>query len=150
MMHRCIISLAANCNQKENLAEARHRLSQILFDIIYTTELWTEPIHSVHSQEQFKTIAGKHTDCKYLNQLAYAYTTLNTKELESALKAIESTMGRSESDRQQGIVRIDLDLMLFDETRHHTQDWERIYIKELLRQKVEHQQDFGITDTVTI
>ena len=118
--HSCIISLAANCNQEENLAEARRRLSQILFSTTYTEAIWTEPF--------------KHPDSPlYLNQLVYAKTSRTAEELESELKTIERDMGRTPADRQQGIVCIDLDLMQHDDTRYHLRDWERPYIQQLLR-----------------
>lgn len=138
-MHSCIISLAANCNQKENLAEARQRLGQILFDVQYTRELWTKPVGSSASTLTPARQEKNHSECKYLNQLAYAHTELECDKLEQALKAMEREMGRKDADRRQGIVRIDLDLMKYDDMRHHTQDWERPYITELLRQEVEHQ-----------
>jgi len=138
-MHSCIISLAANCNQKENLAEARQRLGQILFDVQYTRELWTKPVGSSVSTLTPARQEENPSECKYLNQLAYAHTELECDKLEQALKAMEREMGRTDADRRQGIVRIDLDLMKYDDTRHHTQDWERPYITELLRQEVEHQ-----------
>lgn len=138
-MHSCIISLAANCNQKENLAEARQRLGQILFDVQYTRELWTKPVGSSVSTLTPARQEENPSECKYLNQLAYAHTELECDKLEQALKAMEREMGRTDADRRQGIVRIDLDLMKYDDTRHHTQDWERPYITELLRQEIEHQ-----------
>lgn len=138
-MHSCIISLAANCNQKENLAEARQRLGQILFDVQYTRELWTKPVGSSVSTLTPARQEENPSECKYLNQLAYAHTELECDKLEQALKAMEREMGRKDADRRQGIVRIDLDLMKYDDTRHHTQDWERPYITELLRQEIEHQ-----------
>lgn len=138
-MHSCIISLAANCNQKENLAEARQRLGQILFDVQYTRELWTKPVGSSVSTLTPARQEENPSECKYLNQLAYAHTELECDKLEQALKAMEREMGRTDADRRQGIVRIDLDLMKYDDTLHHTQDWERPYITELLRQEVEHQ-----------
>lgn len=137
-MHRCIISLAANCNQKENLAEARKLLGQILFDVRYTRELWTNPVGSVSSQPSARGETNS-SECQYLNQLAYACTELSCDELERTLKAVECRMGRTEADRRKGIVRIDLDLMLYDDTRHHIQDWGRPYITQLLRKEVEHQ-----------
>ena len=119
-MHRCIISLATNCNQEENLREARQRLGQILSDTSYTKELWTQPFRSKCTY-------------LYLNQLAYAETSLSVNQLEETLKRIEMEMGRTAEDRQHGIVRIDLDLLLFDHERYHLHDWERPYIQELLR-----------------
>jgi 2-amino-4-hydroxy-6-hydroxymethyldihydropteridine diphosphokinase len=68
----------------------------------------------------------------YLNQLVYATTALEVEELIEALKAIERQMGRTAEDRRQGIVRIDLDLMQYNDERHHLRDWERPYIKALV------------------
>jgi 2-amino-4-hydroxy-6-hydroxymethyldihydropteridine diphosphokinase len=124
-MHSCIISLAANTHQEENLAEARERLSRILLDIDYTIELWTEPYNAKESK-------GATEQKLYLNQLAFAQTELSVEELAKALKEIERSMGRNETDRQSCIVRIDLDLMQYDQTKHHLRDWERPYIQELL------------------
>lgn len=41
-------------------------------------------------------------------------------------------MGRTQEDRTAGIVRIDLDLLQYDNDRYHLRDWERDYIKKLL------------------
>ena len=43
-------------------------------------------------------------------------------------------MGRSTEDRQQGIVRLDLDILEYDGVRHHLADWDRHYVKLLLPQ----------------
>ena len=119
-MHRCIISLAANCQQEENLARARECLGRILTDMSFTEELWTAPVGTVRRLD------------KYLNQLLYAETSLSVEELTSRLKEIEMLMGRTDDDRRQGIVRIDLDLMQYDKERYHLRDWERPYIQSLL------------------
>jgi 2-amino-4-hydroxy-6-hydroxymethyldihydropteridine diphosphokinase len=120
MMHRCIISLAANCQQEENLARARECLGRILTVIRFTEELWTDPVGTVRRPD------------KYLNQLLYAETALCVEELVDHLKEIEIRMGRTDDDRRQGIVRIDLDLMQYDKERFHLRDWERPYIQSLL------------------
>ena len=120
-MHQVVISLAANCDAEKNLPEARLCLEQILSFTHYTDALWTEPI------------GGKRKDY-YLNQLVMAETKLSFDELHSQLKAIEMKMGRTAEDRQEGIVRIDLDILAFDNNRHHLADWERHYVKILLPQ----------------
>ena len=38
------------------------------------------------------------------------------------------------TERKQGIVRIDIDILLADGQRHHEDDWERPYVKNLLAQ----------------
>lgn len=119
--HRCIISLASNCDAEKNLPEARLCLEQILFDCKYSDAIWTEPI-------------GSKRKAPYLNQLVKGATTLTLDELNTWLKSMEQRMGRSNEDRQQGIVRIDLDTLLFDDKRYHERDWERPYVASLLPQ----------------
>ena len=122
-MHNCIISLASNYRQEENLAEARQRLSQVLLECRFTRELQTEPFRSSRPE-------------LYVNQLLYAKTQLDAMQLVRLLKELELAMGRTAEARSQGIVGIDLDLMLFDETRYHLRDWERPYILALLNEPV--------------
>ena len=118
-MHNVIISLASNYEQAKHLTEARTLLGRVLCDLRYTPEIWTEPI-------------GGKTSTLYLNQLATATTTLTPQQLTATLKDIERTMHRTEFDRQRNIVRIDLDLLLYDKQRHHVADWDRPYVKQLL------------------
>lgn len=115
-----IISIASNDQQEQNLSEARRCLGQILSDLHFTEELWTEPF------------SEKNTSRLYLNQLVYAHTTLNAQELNAALKTIEKQMGRTPKQKLRGIVSIDLDLMQHNGLRFHLTDWERPYIKQLL------------------
>lgn len=117
----CIISLASNHDAEKNLPEARLCLEQILLDAKFSDAIWTEPI-------------GSKRNDKYLNQLVKAFTTLSADELNTRLKAIEQHMGRSDADRRQGIVRVDLDLLQYEDQRFHLRDWERPYVKDLLPQ----------------
>lgn len=120
-MHWVLISLAANCDAKKNLSEARQRLGQVLSSVSFTEELWTEPI-------------GARRPDLYLNQLATGMTTLDTDSLNLWLKDTELQMGRTPQDREQGLVRIDLDLLQYDHQRHHLRDWQRDYVTQLLTQ----------------
>jgi 2-amino-4-hydroxy-6-hydroxymethyldihydropteridine diphosphokinase len=122
MTHQVLISLASNWKQKKNLSEARLCLGEILFQPHFTEELWTAPIGCASRPD------------KYLNQLVLATTTLEKSELNQHLKQIEIAMGRDTEKRRSGIVPIDLDLLLFDEERHHLKDWSSPYFKELISQ----------------
>lgn len=126
--HSCIISLASNCCQEENLAEAQRRLSEILFSASYTEAIWTEPFKS----SNLSPLLSLHSPL-YINQLVYAQTSLTDEELQARLKQMECEMGRTADDRAKGIVRIDLDLLQYDEERYHLRDWERPYVQQLLR-----------------
>jgi len=119
--HQVIISLASNREAKKNLFEARRHLEQILHDVRFSASIRTRGI-------------GTKRQCYYQNQLLFASTTLDVADLESTLKTIEHEMGRNAADRSQGVVRIDLDLLLYDGCRYHLRDWERPYVQRLLPQ----------------
>lgn len=120
-MVNVILSLAANRYQKSNLAKARQRLGEVLTNIHYTTEQWTEPLST------------KRRD-PYLNQLAEGQTELGLEKLNRRLKQIETDFGRTPEKRQRGIVPIDLDILQYGDQRHHERDWQRPYVADLLGQ----------------
>ncbi len=129
MTHKVIISLASNHDQETNLHQARLCLAQILSSCIYSDAIWTRPFHAGAADDGCGPDDG---EAMYLNQLVCATTSLDTDELSLALKDMERQLGRTGEDRRNGIVRIDLDLLQYDDQRHHLQDWGRPYIKALL------------------
>ena len=120
-MHKVLISLASNYHQEEHLHQAREALVQILSSPHYTEEIWTEPVGKSSAEGVL-----------YLNQLVQACCDLNSDELNQRLKDIEKALGRTDSLRLQGLVPIDLDLLLHDEIRFHLRDWQRSYVRDLL------------------
>ena len=119
MMHRVILSLAANRYQKSNLAKARQCLGEVFSELRYTTEQWTEPLSSTRQDP-------------YLNQLAEGDTELTLETLNRRLKQIETDFGRTAEKKRLGIVPIDLDILEFDGQRYHERDWQRSYVTSLL------------------
>lgn len=119
--HRVIIALASNHEAEKNLFEAKKRLEQIL--------------HDAHYSECKRSQAfGSKSKGFYYNQLLFCTTDLSVEQLITVLKDTETEMGRTTETREQGIVGIDLDLMLYDDERYHLRDWERPYIQSLLPQ----------------
>jgi len=127
--HRVILSLASNHEQEKHLSEVRKRLGQVIGSLSFTEELWSEPYSSVKRKEPETT-----SKPLYLNQLVQGVTSLSVDELTLWLKQTEVDMGRTAEARTQGIVDIDLDLMLYDTVRYHERDWTRPYITPLLAQ----------------
>ena len=117
--HRVMLSLASNSRQQRHLEAARRLLPKVIDGLRYTTEHWTEPVDSQCTDQ-------------YLNQLATGTTTLDADTLNERLKAIEQQLDRKHDKR--GVVTIDIDLLQYDDTRHHLRDWERNYVKNLLRE----------------
>ena len=134
-IHKVILCLASNSNQQQNIQAARKLLSDVLTDLRYTTEHWTEPVtsqgdrHAVRSSQQ-ATSQSACPHVRYLNQLATGFTTLEPDELNRQLKDIELQLGRKHD--KSGIVTIDIDLLEYDSERYHLRDWERDYVKNLL------------------
>ena len=120
MAHQIILSLASNRFQKANLSKARCCLEEILSDMQYTKEIWTQPVGNAKRRDA------------YLNQLARGTTELDEEALNDWLKQTELSFGRTQAKRLLGIVPIDLDLLEFDGEKRHPDDWERTYVKELM------------------
>ena len=117
--HEVIISLASNENQERTLERAREQLAQLLTEVHFTSAIWTEPINSIRKEP-------------YLNQLCKATTAFGEGLLCEVLKETEKRLGRT--NNEDGIVAIDLDLLQFDGQRHHLRDWERSYVKDLIKE----------------
>ena len=113
MKHRVIIALGSAYLQAVHIQWASERLFTFLDDCTFSKRLWTPDI--------------KGTGKWYMNRLVYATTTLSVDELQTALKEIEASTGRTKS-----LITIDLDLMQYDQQRYHEKDWQRKYIQYLL------------------
>lgn len=101
------------------MTRAREQLTQLLTEVHFTSAIWTEPIHSIRQE-------------RYLNQLCQGTTAFGEGLLGEVLKEIEKRLGRTKNE--DGIVAIDLDLLEYDGKRHHLRDWERSYIKDLIKE----------------
>ena len=117
--HQIIISLASNENQEARMAAAREQLVQLLTEAHFTSAIWTEPVNCSRKEP-------------YLNQLCRGTTALGEGLLCEVLKETEKRLGRTKNE--DGIVAIDLDLLQYDERKHHLRDWERNYVKDLLNE----------------
>lgn len=117
--HHIIISLASNENQEANMEAARTLLVQLLTEVHFTSAIWTEPINTLRKEP-------------YLNQLCYGTTALGEGLLCEVLKETEKRLGRKHNE--DGVVAIDLDLLQYDDRRHHLRDWDRNYVKDLLNE----------------
>ena len=117
--HQIIISLASNENQEANLQAAREQLTQLLSEAHFTSAIWTDPINSIRQEP-------------YLNQLCNATPAFSMNLLNEVLKETEKRLGRTHNE--DGIVKIDLDLLQYDEAQYHLRDWSRNYVKNLINE----------------
>lgn len=115
-----ILAIGTNIEQEKNMFVAKQLLMQLFHGIIFSSELWTSPI-DVSSDG-------------FLNCLAYAKTPHGHKQVLQAIKQIEHRCGVSLAMKHAGLVKIDIDLLLYDDRRYHEKDWGRHYVKSLLKE----------------
>lgn len=119
-VHTVIISLGSNYEADKNMACAREHLRRLLPDAVLTNNLPTAPIG----------MDGPW----FLNCLCRAHTSSTLEEVVEKTKQLESMLGDSHRQREQGRVVIDIDILQYDATRLHVADWERAYIPVLMEQ----------------
>ena len=139
-LHHIIISLASNFNQEANLEAARTALTQLLVEAHFTSAIYTEPIGSIdhgpltidHSPSANNGQCSMFNGQWYLNQLCRGTTAFGPNLLSEVLKETEKRQGRTHNE--DGIVTLDLDLLQYDDQRFHLRDWERPYVKDLIKE----------------
>lgn len=65
----------------------------------------------------------------FVNQVASMIAPMELEELNACLKRIEREAGRTKRETQQGVVRLDLDLLSSDGQVLRPDDWQRPYIQ---------------------
>lgn len=117
---RLIIAIGSNYEQESNVRKASNMLRELFSDeISFTKQIWTESI-------------GILSD-RFLNCIATTYSDCSFEELQEKLKNIETLCGNNEEERQHNIVRMDIDILKLGDDKYHVNDWERPYIKELIK-----------------
>lgn len=119
-MKDLIIALGTNTNRSENIDRSKAELSALFSDVFFTQFIETDPIG---------------IECpKFINALASTQTELSYQDIKRKLKGIERLCGDSPEKRANNIVEMDLDILLYNGSRHHLKDWERPYITQLMKE----------------
>lgn len=119
IMNKALLSIGTNENKEANLALCHQLLNNVFEEIHYSETSITEPYGVKY-----------HND--FLNQLAIAYTEKGKEDICQRLKKIEKEMGRNASDKETGMVIIDIDLVIWNEEILKPTDITRSYIADLL------------------
>lgn len=101
---------------------ARTELQRIFPDTQFGTEMPTEALFFKHNRTMF------------LNQLGVLRTTLSTEEIKECFKRIETLSNRTDNDKTNEIVRLDIDLLIYDNIALKPKDLQRVYIKQGMRE----------------
>ena len=118
--HYILLALGSNVAAELHIEQAKARLSAVFPQLRFSRSLITPAIGIVSPP--------------FMNCLAEGYCSVPLEEVIAALKDIEAQMGSVSEERKKGIVKIDIDLLQFDNTKRKADDWSRDYIQLLLNE----------------
>jgi len=118
--HYILLALGSNVAAELHIEQAKARLSAIFPQLRFSRSLITPAIGIVSPP--------------FMNCLAEGYCSVPLEEIIVALKDIEAQMGSVSEERKKGIVKIDIDLLQFDNTKRKADDWSRDYIQLLINE----------------
>lgn len=118
---KLILSLGSNCDQEQSIYLAKTKLRDMFgTDISFSETVWTAPV-------------GIESD-KFLNCLVFTHTTHKLEYISKAMKHIEKACGNRKRARTNNIVKMDIDILKYDELILHEKDWSRNYVNELMKE----------------
>lgn len=126
---RIIIALGSNSPCADNITKAKKLVERTFKEVYFSRTMLTDPIGQL-----FRETKNGEPPRKFANCIATALTTLSADEVKEVLKDIEAQCGDSRENRANGLVLLDADLLLHGKERHHEGDWERPYIRELMKE----------------
>ncbi|MBB4037858.1 2-amino-4-hydroxy-6-hydroxymethyldihydropteridine diphosphokinase [Dysgonomonas hofstadii] len=118
-MNKALLSIGTNEDREANLALCHQMLNDLFEEINYSETSITSPYGITYKND-------------FLNQLAVIYTNKEKEKIALSLKEIEKKIGRKEEDKVKGIVKIDIDLVIWNDEVLKPGDISRSYITELL------------------
>lgn len=121
-MHKLIISLGTNLKHRNSIIEAQLLLADKFANMKRFSILTTKGIGECFCNTEF------------LNTIVTCDTSHNLQDVLTTLKVIESDCGNTQQLRERGIVIVDVDLLQYDDTKLHVDDWDRDYIKQLIKE----------------
>ena len=118
-MNKGIICIGSNYNGEANLSRCRKLLESAFADIIYSSTCITAPYGTTYTSD-------------FINQLAIIHTEKSKESVIELLKSYEKELGRNSEDKKKGLVKIDIDLIVWNEDILKPEDMKRRYVTELI------------------
>lgn len=115
-LHSGYVCLGCNVDREKNIGLACRELEAVLSDVYWADSRWTEPVNFPNP-------------AVFCNRVAFFVTDLEAGEVCEQFKRVERLCGRTPSDKANGIVKMDIDLLAFDHRVLKPEDWERDYVK---------------------
>ena len=120
-LHTCLLCLGSNLDAANRLSAARSVLSSHFPDIRFSKELVTEAI-------------GSGFLSPFHNQVACFTSSQEAESIRILLKGIEQAQGRLPEDKTNGVVKLDIDLLMIDDQVLKPKDMEREFVKQGIKE----------------
>lgn len=114
--HSCLLCLGSNIDRHVHMEAARKALVLNFPNIRFGREMTTEAI-------------GSKFLSPFSNQIAQLNTSLSAEEVRTILKQIEKENGRLPEDKGKGIVKLDIDLLMVDDTILKPEDLKKEFVQ---------------------
>lgn len=111
--------MGSNDDRERNITFCKSLLENFFGEMFYSNTSVTTPYGQSYKQD-------------FLNQLAVFYTDKTKTEIISMLKSMEKEIGRKDEDKSLGLVKIDIDLLRWNDEILKPEDMKRLYVTELL------------------
>ncbi len=120
-MHRCVLCIGSNYHAETYMGMAEKLIRQ---RFPYTQ--WGKIVRTLPE--------GNIRSDAYLNRAVLLDTTWDAGTLQSFFKEIEKTCGRTSTSKQTGVVPLDIDLLMIDNTVYKPSDMQKQYVRQALRE----------------
>lgn len=120
-IHRCILCIGSNYHAETYMGMAEKLLGQRFPYIRWGKIVKTLPEGGIRS-------------AAYLNRAVLLDTTWDAGTLRNFFKEIEKACGRTSTSKQTGIVPLDIDLLMIDNTVCKPSDMQKRYVRQALRE----------------
>ncbi|MBR6640077.1 MAG: 2-amino-4-hydroxy-6-hydroxymethyldihydropteridine diphosphokinase [Muribaculaceae bacterium] len=120
-MNVAVLSLGSNSSDKELQMKNAIKQTTQIFDNVVVSEIYEEPAHNG-------------IDAPYLNTVMVVSTAMTIDEVNLLLKRWEIECGRTPELKQNGVVPIDLDIVMWNREVVRPVDYSRSYVSKGIAQ----------------
>lgn len=116
MMNKVVLSIGSNCSERETQMNA--------------CVAWlTDKLLNVNVSHTYETPALNGIDNSYLNAVIMGYVSVDYDELRMLFKQYEKDRGRNIDSKKNGIVPIDIDIVVWNDEILKKQDFNQSYFQ---------------------
>ena len=118
-MHQCILCIGSNYR-----AETYMGMAEMLLNQRFPSIRWGKTVKTLPE--------GTTSPTPYLNRAARLDTNWDADTLRHYFKNIEKACGRTSLSKQTGIIPLDIDLLMIDNTVLKPEDMQKHYVRQVL------------------